>query len=446
MVTRPDMAPQILSNSVMTRRRFLATSGTALAAGVLLAPRRLPTAHAATGVAAGAVAARPWPMYGHDSAHTGRSIANGPSTMPHVAWSYQLGGPATDNACPVLGPDGTIYMPSKKSFFAIHPNGTLRWKKWGTSPFNAADIRLAPAVAAEGTVYIVAATAPGEPLWPAALLYALRPADGQTLWSYNIGRATYGSPTLGPDGTIYLGSATSPSVLDAIRPDGTRQWRWRSLASGWIESSPALGPNGEIYLQHNALGLVALTANGLLQWKRGMGSGGGGLGEAFNSPTVGPGGTIYIGSSDHYFYAVNPDGSERWKVAVDHFMYQAACAISADGATLYRGDNGGIFYAFDRAGFVKWRFNTGIPGPIDSAPALAANGIVYFMQGWSSDVRPADRGYLYALQAATGALLWKYELGWSSSSPAIGTDGTLYACGDQDLAAGKAVLYAFTGS
>jgi outer membrane protein assembly factor BamB len=382
-------------------------------------------------------------MYGHDSAHTGRSTANGPST-PHLAWSYSLSVPVTDNACPALGPDGTIYIPSKTSFFALQPNGTLRWKKWGTSPFDAADIRLAPAVAADGTVYIVAAAALGDPLWPSDLLYALRPADGQTRWAYNIGRATYGSPTLGPDGTIYLGSTTSPSVLDAIRPDGTRKWRWRSLSNGWIESSPALGPKGDIYLQHNSLGLVALTAMGRLKWKRGMGSGGGSLGEAFNSPAVGPDGTIYIGSSAHYFYALNPtNGSERWKVAVDSWMYHAACAISADGSTIYRGDNGGIFYAFDQAGFVKWRYNTGIPGPIDSTPALAANGIVYFTQAWSCDVDPEDKGYLYAVQATTGKLLWKYEIGFSSAAPVLAADGTLYACGDQDLAAGKAVLYAF---
>jgi hypothetical protein len=105
MVTRSDITPPMPSNSVMTRRRFLATSGTALGAGGLLAQHRLPRAHAATGVAG---ATSSWPMYGHDAAHTGRSIANGPSMTPHVAWSYPLGGPVTDNACPVLGLDGTI--------------------------------------------------------------------------------------------------------------------------------------------------------------------------------------------------------------------------------------------------------------------------------------------------------------------------------------------------
>ncbi len=91
------------------------------------------------------------------------------------------------------------------------------------------------------------------------------------------------------------------------------------------------------------------------------------------------------------------------------------------------------------SGSVKWQYNTGIQGPIDSAPALAANDIIYFTQGWTSAVSPDDRGYLHAVRAADGALLWKYEIGWSSSSPAIAADGTLYAAGGWP----NAVLYAF---
>src|SRR5262245_12188519 len=106
MVTQPVLVPQRLSNSVMTRRRFLASSGTALAAGVLLTQLRLPRARAATGMVG---AASPWPMYGHDSAHTGQSPFSGP-VSPKVAWSFPLGGPVRDNASPVVGLDGVIYM------------------------------------------------------------------------------------------------------------------------------------------------------------------------------------------------------------------------------------------------------------------------------------------------------------------------------------------------
>src|SRR5262245_31293649 len=95
----------------MTRRGFLGMSGGALAAGVLFAQHCAPTAHAQTGMAAGAVATSHWPLYGHDSAHTGQSPFSGP-VSPKVAWSFPLGGAVRDNASPVVGLDGVIYMPS----------------------------------------------------------------------------------------------------------------------------------------------------------------------------------------------------------------------------------------------------------------------------------------------------------------------------------------------
>jgi outer membrane protein assembly factor BamB len=122
-------------------------------------------------------------------------------------------------------------------------------------------------------------------------------------------------------------------------------------------------------------------------------------------------------------------------------MYESSCAISADGATIYRGDNGGVFYAFDKSGFIKWKYDTGIEGMISVSPALSANGIIYFTTGWSTSVKPTDKGYLYALRASDGILLWKYEVGWSSCAPAL-ANGNLYVVGKNGSDFG--VLYSFT--
>jgi hypothetical protein len=56
---------------------------------------------------AAAAVSQQWPMYGHDSAHTGRSPMNGPVTA-HLACKLQLSVTADNNASPVVGPDGTI--------------------------------------------------------------------------------------------------------------------------------------------------------------------------------------------------------------------------------------------------------------------------------------------------------------------------------------------------
>ncbi len=366
----------------------------------------------------------PWPMYGHDAAHTSYSPFNGPNTA-NLIWSYPLDVKVQDNASPIISPDGTIYIPSELGFFAVNPDGALKWKKWGTAWYDYTLTRQAPAVGSDGTVYVVSNDS----------LFALNPINGTTLWSYQIGGTTYGSPTIGPDGTIYIGGNSSNSFMYALNPNGTLKWQWDSGSSCWIESSPALTSNGAVVFYHDCLGLVALTNSGTLDWSRSE------LGEPWNSPSIALDGTIYIGDTDGYFHALNTNGTDKWKVPVLNWMYESASAISADGSTVYRGDNGGIFYAFNAAGSVKWQYDTGIAGFITSTPALTANGIVYFTQGWTSSVQAGDKGYVYALRAADGILLWKYEVGWSSSSPAIGVDGTLYVVGNN--ASDNAVLYAF---
>jgi outer membrane protein assembly factor BamB len=360
------------------------------------------------------LSAIPWPMYGHDASHSGYSPSNGPNSAD-LLWSYALGERAQDNASPVVGLDGTIYMPTEDGFFAVNPDRTLKWSKWANQ---ISLTRNSPAIAADGTIYVTR--------WPGDELFALDPSDGTTLWSYAIGGASYGSPTIGSDGTIYIGNKQSPSSFYALNPDGTLKWRWDSGSSCWIESSAAIGPNGDIYFQHNCLGLVSLSASGQLNWIHP------GAGDAWNSPSIGLDGTIYMADSDHYFYAFNPDGTLKWRAPVQNTIYKSSSSISPDGSTIYQGDNGGIFYAFNSTGSVKWQYDTGVTGTITSAPALTANGIVYFTHAG---------GHIYALRAVDGSLLWQYNIGASSSSPSIGNDGTLYVTGSDESS--NSVLYAF---
>jgi outer membrane protein assembly factor BamB len=70
-----------------------------------------------------------------------------------------------------------------------------------------------------------------------------------------------------------------------------------------------------------------------------------------------------------------------------------------------------------------------VPGAgVSSNPALAANGIVYFTLSPSTGTPETETGYLYALRAADGVLLWKYDIGWGNA-PVLSADGTLYVSG-----------------
>jgi len=154
------------------------------------------------------------------------------------------------------------------------------------------------------------------------------------------------------------------------------------------------------------------------------------------SPAV-AGDTVYVGSTNGNLYAIDRDaGSLRWKFATKGRV--ASSAAVANGV-VYFGSYDGSFYALDaRSGKLKWKFTTmgehrfegthlhgaqpaaeTMPDPFDvylSSPTIWHDRI-FFGSGDSN---------VYALDAASGALVWKFKTGdVVHASPAI-ADGTLY--------------------
>ena len=158
--------------------------------------------------------------------------------------------------------------------------------------------------------------------------------------------------------------------------------------------------------------------------------------EVVSSPAVAAG-SVYFGSADHNLYALGAaDGTLRWKFHTDSLVNSSP---AVDGGTVFAGSVDGNFYAVDsETGKLKWKFKTagerrftapGIHGAMPrtemmadgfdvflSSPAIAA-GVVYFGSG--------DHN-VYALNARTGELKWKFTTGnVVHASPAV-SDGVLY--------------------
>jgi len=159
-------------------------------------------------------------------------------------------------------------------------------------------------------------------------------------------------------------------------------------------------------------------------------------GQVIASPAV-TNGAAYIASTDGNLYSVDLEtGAQKWKLALG---VRATASPALDHGTVYLGTYSGRFYAVDAAtGTLKWKFLTegerrfagkhlhgsepaaeSMPDPFDcylSSPAVW-NGTVYFGSG---------DGNIYALEAATGTLKWKFHTGdVVHASPAI-SDGTLF--------------------
>jgi large repetitive protein len=253
-----------------------------------------------------------------------------------------------------------------------------------------------PVIGADGTVYVGSYD---------SKLYALNP-DGSMKWNYTTGNYIYGSPAVGADGTIYVGSYDKK--LYALNPDGSMKWNYTT--GNYIYGSPAVGADGTIYIGSYDNKLYALDPNGTMKWNYTTGNH-----IYYGCPAIGSDETIYIGSYDKNLYALNPDGSMKWNFTTGNYIYGSA-SIGADG-TVYVGSYDKKLYALDPNGTMKWNFTTGNYIYYGSCPAISADGTIYI---GSYD------GKLYALNP-DGSMKWNFTTGNRIyGSAAIGADGTIY--------------------
>jgi len=385
----------------------------------------------------------PWPGFHQNPQHTGLSPFRGPPT-PALRWKFQTGGGITSSPAVAYG---RIYFGSNDgNLYALNLEGVLLWKFSTPSP-----IRTTPAVGSDGTIYVgscLRCPYPDPSGGPEGVLYAINP-DGTLKWNLTIinsgeGVDTLTSPTIGPDGTIYVSDVGFRIV--AVNPDGNLKWQvW---THGEVVGPPAVAPDGTIYVEIDdppptgscADGLnkclVALNPDGTIKW--GLYS----FGE-FNSPAVGSDGTIFIDST-----AFNPNGTIQWQ---DQQAFNSP-SLGSDG-TIY-GTTEGSLNAVNPDGTVQWQFplekgrGTCLSPDCstinyifvqESSIAIGSDGILYFGSGVTSVTNGPGGSSSYGngnLSAVNpdGTLAWSLGLGscgpcsinYAVSDPAIGSDGTIY--------------------
>jgi len=112
----------------------------------------------------------------------------------------------------------------------------VKWKyklKWGTETN--------PSIGPDGTIYV------GDDR-----LYAINP-DGTLKWTFDLDEDEeifQSSPAISADGIIYVGTQIDEikgGDILAVNPDGTLRWH-RRIANIWVQSSPCIGKNGIVYI------------------------------------------------------------------------------------------------------------------------------------------------------------------------------------------------------
>jgi hypothetical protein len=171
------------------------------------------------------------------------------STNGKQQWAFQASSSPGDSVA--VGADGTIYV-AAGPLYALAPSGTNLWTS-DTNDFTGSS----PAIGKDGTVYVP--TSGGS-------LCAFNPA-GQFEWQVLTNGPTHGGKTPAVDsaGTIYY---LAYSTLFAISPAGKVQWAMSLIhdpvdSFGTSLTSPTIGPDGTIYVT-SARRLYAISGNNAL--------------------------------------------------------------------------------------------------------------------------------------------------------------------------------------
>ncbi|MFA6032346.1 MAG: PQQ-binding-like beta-propeller repeat protein [Myxococcota bacterium] len=266
----------------------------------------------------------------------------------------------------------------------------------------------------------------------AAMATAMAGCTGEPIklaWAFTSTSPIYSTPLVTKDMIVF---GDENGVVTALDKNG--QFRWRFSTSMNVISSPrALGD--KIFFGSINYAFYAIDKQGRELWKYPTR-------KPIKSDAAIYDGVVYFASYDGHIYAVKPDDrSTVWifppkpvaatvaeegepppapvepQLQVGEFSYSSP-AIS-DGV-IYIGNIDGFVYAVDaKSGKLKWRYKTG--DAVTSSPAVEG-GVVYV---------GSNDNNIYALDTKTGNKIWSFKTGaWVNGSPRVG-DGVVY-CGSND--------------
>ena len=215
-----------------------------------------------------------WPMFHHDSSHSGYSTSNAPTTN-QTLWNYTtsynvFSSPAVANGKVYIGSEeGSVYCLDAST-------GAKLWNYTTKAPvFNAAAV-------ADGQVYIGSVD---------GSVYCLDASTGAKLWNYTTGNRVHSSPAV-VEGKVYIGSHDhSVYCLDAST--GAKLWNYTTKAPVFNAAAVA---DGQVYIGSEDDNVYCLdSSTGAKLWNYTTKA------AVVSSPAVADG-KVYIGSWDHSVY------------------------------------------------------------------------------------------------------------------------------------------------
>lgn len=336
----------------------------------------------------------PWPSALHDARHSGASTAAGPRGGV-VRWRRGLEGAVTPG--PVVGADGTVYASSNGGVLhALDPaTGADRWI-YDSGATGGGDLSVSPLVLPDGTILfptpgdeVVALSRSGAELWSVRLngtptspvtvdgkrvyvgdttgtVAALDAVTGRAVWTVDVGERSYASVVTDGTGRVYT---TVDSALVAVDDKSNRAViAWRVDPDDQItEVSPGLAADGTVLLGTNGNSEWAYRRDGSPAWQvpRFI---------TYSSPSVTADGLAYLG--DHAGRVLVFDvrtGEKLGEYGPAGGLIWTSIVVDG-GHHVYFGGQDGHVYGYTPRG--ERLFDVDVGGPVDSYPALTADGVL----------------------------------------------------------------------
>jgi outer membrane protein assembly factor BamB len=328
-------------------------------------------------------------------------------------WKFQTGGPIMSS--PVASA-GMVFVASTDGYlYAV--NATTGAKIWDFLIGTGAN---SPSVA-HGKVFITSKS---------GNVYAINMYTGSEVWSKSLGEeAGFGAPLIVGSRVFVNGNQTVFALNEAIGVNLYSEPIHHANGIAPLAYNDSAYGNGLIYavvlggMQIGVNGFEALDAMGRF-W---LSLAPTGIETVRSGATIGDG-KLFVVTVDingtSVIFGLNDFGMRTWDRLLDG-VTEASPAVAYN--TVYIPTSDGAYALDTENGTVKW--SCPLDGEYSVSSPAVADGKVYF---------GLDNGYVYALDAFTGDLVWSYKTeGAVQSSPAISdgllfvgsNDGNLYAIG-----------------
>ncbi|MHA1648687.1 MAG: outer membrane protein assembly factor BamB family protein [Candidatus Helarchaeota archaeon] len=369
-----------------------------------------------------------WPCLRADYRNTGRAPNwddnrfNKDIKWPEQPWAFKMGKAIT--ASPVIGADGTIYIGSSDTYFyAIKPDGTLKWKLKTPMVIDDAAVigRRTDPDTGEERDYVFFPGADGIArkvdcqtgkvvgMFEAKDHY--KKPNGEPILANGVPKCNWFESdfTFSKSGRLLAGCddfafyQLDPETMKRAAPE---YMAWNQI---WSGSPTGFEPEGDHYFGCLDSIFRSIDEQGRLRWFYPI------FGMAGASPTILDDGSVVIGSGNNNIYCFRSKGTFfklgriKWKFHTKSDVWSSA-AVSYDGLRVYVSSSDGVVYALHaETGQLIWSFPT--LGPNRCGCVLDREGDVYIASG---------DGKIYKLSGKDGHRIWSFDCRTFNTSKELG--------------------------